>query len=105
MTAVQKIAQGRLTLPQLAENLKNVSEACRRRGITRSRFYEYKRAFQEFGFEGLIGSLPIHKAFPNATPQEIRDRVLSAPSITRHAARKRYPACSRRKAYPSTRPR
>jgi transposase InsO family protein len=75
MTAEQKIAQGRLTLLQLAENLKNVSEACRRRGITRSRFYEYKRAFQEFGFEGLIDSLPIRKTFPNATPQEIRDRV------------------------------
>jgi transposase InsO family protein len=75
MTAEQKIAQGRLTLLQLAEKLRNVSEACRRRGIARSRFYEYKRAFQEFGFEGLIDSLPIPKTFPNATPQEIRDRV------------------------------
>lgn len=77
MTAEQKIAQGRLTLLQLGEKLKNVSEACRRMGITRSRFYEYKRAFQEFGFEGLIDSLPIRKTFPNATPQEIKDRVLA----------------------------
>jgi transposase InsO family protein len=77
MTAEHKIAQGRLTLLQLAEKLKNVSEACRRRGITRSRFYEYKRAFQEFGFEGLIDSLPIRKTFPNATAQEIKDRVIT----------------------------
>lgn len=59
MTAKKKIAQGRLTLLQLAEKLRNVSEACRRRGITRSQFYEYKRAFQEKGFDGLLDQPPI----------------------------------------------
>ena len=54
MTAVKKIAQKRLTLLQLAERIRNVSEACRHHGISRSQFYEYKRAFQEQGFEGLI---------------------------------------------------
>jgi ACT domain-containing protein len=53
MTAEQKIAKNRLTLLQLAEKLRNISEACRRRGVSRSQFYEYKRAFQEHGFEGL----------------------------------------------------
>jgi ACT domain-containing protein len=52
MTAETKIAQSRLTLLQLAERLRNVSEACRQRGISRSQFYEYKRAFQEHGLEG-----------------------------------------------------
>ncbi len=77
MTADKKIAQGRLTLLQLAEKLRNVSEACRRKGVSRSQFYEYKRAFQEFGFEGLVDSPPVPGSFPNATPREIGDRVVA----------------------------
>ena len=53
MTAKEKIAQNKLTLLQLAERLRSVPEACRRRGVSRSQFYEYKRAFQEEGFSGL----------------------------------------------------
>ncbi len=51
MTAEHKVAKNRLTLLQLAEKLRNISEACRRRGVSRSQFYEYKRAFQERGFK------------------------------------------------------
>lgn len=47
MTADTKTAPGRLTLLQPAERLQNVSEAWRRRGISGSPFYEYKRALQE----------------------------------------------------------
>lgn len=35
MTAEKKIAHNRMTLLQLAERLRNVSGACRRRGIVR----------------------------------------------------------------------
>lgn len=37
-----------------AARLRNVSEACRHHGISRSQFYEYKRAFQERGLDGLL---------------------------------------------------
>lgn len=77
MTAEIKLAQVKLTLLQLAEKLKNVSEACRRKGMSRSQFYEYKRAFQEHGFEGLVDQLPIPRVFPNATPAEIKERILA----------------------------
>lgn len=76
MTAKKKIAQKRLTLLQLAERLSNVSEACRHHGVSRSQFYEYKRAFQERGFEGLIDRPPIPKTFPNETPPELREKVM-----------------------------
>lgn len=76
MTAEKKIAQNRLSLLQLAERLRNVSEACRRRGICRSQFYEYKRAFQERGFEGLIDRPPIPKTFPNETPCEVKEKII-----------------------------
>jgi len=47
MTAKEKLAQKRLILLQLAEKLRNVSEAWRHHGVSRSRFYEYKRAFRK----------------------------------------------------------
>ena len=76
MTAKKKLAQKRLTLLQLAEKLRNVSEACRRHGVSRSQFYEYKRAFQEKGFEGLMDRPPIPKTFPNETPSEVKEKVI-----------------------------
>jgi len=77
MTAEQKLAQKRLTLLQLAERLRNVSEACRRHSISRSQFYEYKRAFQEQGFEGLVDRPPIPKSFPHETPSEVKQKVIA----------------------------
>jgi transposase InsO family protein len=76
MTAKKKLAQKRLTLLQVAEKLRNVSEACRRHGVSRSQFYEYKRAFQEKGFEGLIDLPPIPKTFANETPPEVKEKVI-----------------------------
>ena len=77
MTAKKKIAQKRLTLLQLADRIRNVSEACRHHGISRSQFYEYKRAFQERGFDGLVDRPPIPKSFPSETPPEFRDKVIA----------------------------
>ena len=48
-----KLAHKRLTVLQLADSLGNVSEACRRGGLDRTSFYEYKRRFQTHGMEGL----------------------------------------------------
>jgi transposase InsO family protein len=76
MTAKEKIAQKRLTLLQVAERLRNVSEACRHHGVSRSQFYEYKRAFQERGFEGLMDRPPIPKTFPNETSPEVKEKVI-----------------------------
>jgi transposase InsO family protein len=77
MTANKKIAQKRVTLLQLAEQLRNVSQACRHHGVSRSQFYEYKRAFQERGFEGLMDQPPIPKSFPHETPPEVKEKVIS----------------------------
>jgi transposase InsO family protein len=77
MTATTKIAKTRLSLLQLAEQLRNVSEACRRRGVSRSQFYEYKRAFQEQGFEGLKDLPPIPKSCPHETPAEVKEKVIA----------------------------
>lgn len=76
MPAKKKLAQKRPTLLQVAEKLRNVSKACRRHGVSRSQFYEYNRAFQEKGFEGLTDQAPSSKAFPNETPPEVKEKVI-----------------------------
>ena len=75
--AEKKVARQRLSALQLAEKLGNVTEACRRRGISRSQFYEYKRRFQTHGLEGLVDLPPIHKSHPQTTPPEVVEKILA----------------------------
>lgn len=72
-----KLARQRLTVLQLAESLGNVSEACRRGGLDRTSFYEYKRRFQTHGIEGLKDMPPIHKTHPQTTPPEVVEKMLA----------------------------
>ena len=76
MTAEKKLTQQRLSLLELAQALGSVSEACRRRGVSRTRFYEYKRRFQTHGIEGLKDLPPIAKSHPMSTPEPVVERVL-----------------------------
>jgi transposase InsO family protein len=72
-----KLARQRLTVLQLAESLGNVSEACRRGGLDRTSFYEYKRRFQTHGIEGLKDMPPIHKTHPQTPPPEVVEKMLA----------------------------
>jgi molybdenum-dependent DNA-binding transcriptional regulator ModE len=47
MTAEKKLTHQRLSLLELAEMLGSVSEACRRRGVSRTRFYEDQAALSD----------------------------------------------------------
>ncbi len=72
-----KVAHKRLSVLQLAQALGNVSEACRRGGLDRTSFYEWRRRFQTHGLEGLKDLPPIHKTHPQTTPPEVVDRLLA----------------------------
>jgi transposase InsO family protein len=72
-----RVAQHKLSVLQLAETLRNVSEACRQRGVSRTQFYEYKRRFQTHGIEGLKDLPPIPKSNPLTTTPENVDRILA----------------------------
>jgi molybdenum-dependent DNA-binding transcriptional regulator ModE len=56
MTTVQaeKMARRKLTLLQLAQDLGNMSKACKMVGYSRRQFYEIRRNFQLYGAEGLL---------------------------------------------------
>jgi transposase InsO family protein len=76
MTAREKVAHRKLTLLELAEKLHSVSQACRFIGYSRSQFYEIKRAFQLYGFEGLTDQAPMPKSFPSKLPAVVAERVV-----------------------------
>lgn len=73
--AATKLAEHRLSVLELAKELGNVAEACRRRGLDRTSFYEWKRRFQTQGFEGLKDLPPIHKSHPQTTTPETVERI------------------------------
>jgi len=74
--AEAKVAKHRLGVLELANILGNISDACRRRGMGRSQFYEYKRRFQTHGLEGLKDLPPIHHWHPQTTPPETVQKIL-----------------------------
>jgi len=75
-TAEKKLVNQRLSLLKLAELLGNASEACRRRGIDRTSFYEFKRRFQTHGLAGLKDLPPIPQSHPQTTPSKIVDKII-----------------------------
>lgn len=77
MTAVPQSTRRKLSLLQLAEELGNVSKACKIMGYHRDTFYEVRRAFQVGGVSGLVeqkrGPRSPH---PNRVPAEVEKRIL-----------------------------
>ena len=73
----EKLARKRYSVLQLAEALGNVSTACKRAGMDRTSFYEWKRRFQTHGMEGLKDLPPIHKTHPQTTPPATVKKVLA----------------------------
>ena len=55
MTTDKRIARQKLSLLQLANDLSNVSRACKALGYSRQQFYEIRRNFQTYGAEGHAG--------------------------------------------------
>ena len=76
-TVSQKAARRKLNLLELANELGNVSQACKIIGYSREQFYEIRRNYQTFGAEGLLektrGAIGPH---PNRATEEQEKVVL-----------------------------
>ena len=78
MAALSQSTRRKLSLLQLAQELGNVSKACRLMGYHRDTFYEVRRAFQVGGVQALVeqrrGPRGPH---PNRVSPEIEARILA----------------------------
>src|SRR3989441_11399589 len=76
MTAREQLIKARMGMLALAEQLQNISAACKRAGISRSHFYEIKTAFEKYGADGLAPRERRRPRMPNETPPELVDKIL-----------------------------
>jgi transposase len=76
MSTREKLIKARMGMLALAEELQNVSVACKRAGISRSHYYEIKEAFEKYGREGLAPQTRRRPRMPNETPPELVEKIL-----------------------------
>lgn len=77
MTTEEKIARRKQSLLELAQELRNVSKACKVMGYSRQQFYEIRRNYQTYGSAGLLDKLPGCKGpHPNRVGTEIEEAIL-----------------------------
>jgi transposase InsO family protein len=78
MTALSQSTRRKLSLLQLAEELGNVSKACRLMGYHRDTFYEVRRAFQVGGVAALVEQRRGPQApHPNRVEAEVEEKILA----------------------------
>ena len=63
MTTQEKLIKRKLSIIELAEFLKNVSQACKIHGVSRQHFYDIKKAYDEHGLEPSI-QVSVRAAYP-----------------------------------------
>lgn len=85
MTPSEIIYQRRVRVLELAVELGNVAEACRLVGVSRTRFYEWKRLSERYGLEALVPKDRRRPQEPNETPThviaELMSMVVAEPTI------------------------
>lgn len=73
----QKAARRKMNLLELAEEMGNVSKACKLMGYSRQQFYEIRRNYQTYGAQGLLDKIPGAKApHPNRVSEEVEAAIL-----------------------------
>ena len=76
MTTQEKIAKSKLSILELAEYLKNVSQVCRINGVSRQHFYDIKKAYDDHGIEGLKDKTRRKPCIKNRVAPEIEEGVV-----------------------------
>ena len=76
MTQHEYIIGRKLNILELGEKLGNISEACRKLGVSRQHFYDIRTAVQENGIEGLLEQSRRAPRVGNRVPIEVETKVL-----------------------------
>jgi len=77
MTQQQYIINRKLNIYELSEQLGNISEACRRLGVSRRHYYDIKTTLEEEGVKGLLEKARNNPRIGNRVAPEVEERVLS----------------------------
>ena len=77
MTPAEIIYHRRVRLLELADELANVSAACRQMGISRTRYYEWRAIVARFGLAALMPKERRAPQLPNATPTHVVEELLT----------------------------
>ena len=76
MTQQQYIINRKLNILELSEKLGNITEACKRLGVSRRHYYDIKQAVEEDGIEGLLEKSRSKPRIGNRVAPEIEKLVL-----------------------------
>jgi hypothetical protein len=76
MTQSQYLIQRKLNVVDLAKTLGNISESCRRLGVSRQHYYDIKTALKEDGVEGLLEKSRRVPRMRNRVAIETEERLL-----------------------------
>ena len=76
MTQQQYIISRKLNILELGQVLGNISEACRKLGVSRQHYYDIKRAIEEGGLEGLLEKSRRVPRIGNRVALEIEQKLL-----------------------------
>ena len=77
VTPAEIISHRRVRLLALADEISNITEACRLTGISRTRYYEWRKIATEYGLEALMPKSRRAPQLPNATPTHIVEELLT----------------------------
>jgi len=76
MTKDQYIINRKLNIIELGEKLGNISEACRRLGVSRQHFYDLKSEIEENGIQGLLEKSRRKPRKGNRVSDDIEQKIL-----------------------------
>ncbi len=76
MSTREQLIKARMGMLALSDELKNIAKACKLAGVSRSHFYEIKKAYETFGKEGLAPQNRRRPRMPNQTPPELERQIL-----------------------------
>jgi transposase InsO family protein len=76
MDSAEREINHKLKIFKYAEEMRNISKACRYFGISRQVYYKWKRSYDEEGEKGLASRKPGPKRSKFRTPEDIEEKVI-----------------------------
>jgi transposase InsO family protein len=77
MTQQQYLIRRKLNILELGDTLGNISDACRRLGISRQHYYDLKTTLEQEGLDGLLEKSRTAPRLRNRVPESIEEKILA----------------------------